>query len=59
MSANKLKFNPNKTEFIVLGTKRQQAELVPFFTADIPGNGLAPAVTVKTWVLNWTHVFIC
>ena len=47
MSANKLKLNPDKTEFIVFGNKRQQAELAPFFPADILGNGLVPAVTVK------------
>ena len=47
MSANKLKINPDKTEFIVFGNKRQQAELAPFFPADILGNGLVPAVTVK------------
>ena len=47
MSANKLKLNPDKTEFIVFGNKRQQAELAPFFPADILGNGLVPAVIVK------------
>ena len=47
MSANKLKLNPDKTEFIVFGNKRQQAKLAPFFPADILGNGLVPAVTVK------------
>ena len=31
MSANKLKLNPDKTEFIVFGNKRQQTELAPFF----------------------------
>ena len=30
MSANKLKLNLDKTEFIVFGNKRQQAELAPF-----------------------------
>ena len=47
MSANKLKLNPDKTEFIVFGNKRQQAELARFFPADILGNGLVAAVTVK------------
>ena len=47
MSANKLKLNPDKTEFIVFGNKRQQAKLAPFFPADILGNGLVPVVTVK------------
>ena len=43
MSANKLKLNPDKTEFIVFGNKRQQAELAPFFPSDILGNKLVPA----------------
>ena len=47
MSANKLKLNPDKTEFIVFGNKRQQTELAPFFPADILGNRLVPADTVK------------
>ena len=52
MAANKLKLNPDKTEFIVFGNKRQQAELPPFFPADIFVNRFVPADTVKTWVLN-------
>ena len=47
MSANKLKLNPDKTEFIVFGNKRQQTELAPFFPADILGNRRVPADTVK------------
>ena len=47
ISANKLKLSPDKTEFIVFGNKRQQAELAPFFPADILGNRLVPADTVK------------
>ena len=47
MSANTLKLNPDITEFIVFGSKRQQAELAPVFPAYILGNRLIPAVTVK------------
>ena len=47
MSANKLKLNPDKTEFIVFGNKKQHAELASFFPTDILGNNLVPAVTVK------------
>ena len=47
MFANKLKLNPDKTEFIVFGNKRQQAELAPFFPAEILGNRLVPADTAK------------
>ena len=49
MSANKLKLNPDKTEFIVLGNKKQRADLASFFPTDILGNNLVPAVTVKNW----------
>ena len=47
MSANKLKLNPDKTEFIVFRNKKQHAELVSFFYTDILGNNLVPAVIVK------------
>ena len=47
LSANKLQLNPDKTEFIVFGNKRQQVELAPFFPADIIGNKRVPADTVK------------
>ena len=47
MSANKLKRNPDKTEFLVYGNKKQHAELASFFPTDILGNNLVPAVTVK------------
>ena len=47
MSANKLKLNPDKTEFIFFGHKRHQIELAQFFPADILGNRLVPADTVK------------
>ena len=47
MTANKLKVNGDKIEFIVFGSKQQQAELAPFFPTDVFGNGLVLAVTVK------------
>ena len=47
MSANKLKLNPDRTEFIVFRNKKQHAELASFFPTDFLGNNLVPAVTVK------------
>ena len=41
------KLNPDQTEFIVFGNKRQQAELASFFPTDILGDRLVPADTVK------------
>ena len=57
MSANKLKLNLDKTEFIVFRNKKQHAELASFFPTDILGTNLVPAVTVNNFqVLNLTHV---
>ena len=53
MSANKLKLKPDKTEFTVFRNKRQQAELAPFFPADIFGTRLLPADTVKNVVVKF------
>ena len=47
MSVNKLQRNPDKTEFIAFGNKREQAKLALFFSADILGNSLVPVDTVK------------
>ena len=47
MSSNKLKLNPDKTGFIVFGTKKQHAELASFFPTNILDNNLVPAVTVS------------
>ena len=47
MSANKLKLNPDKTEFIVFGNKAQRSALSSFFPIDILGNKLVPSDTVR------------
>ena len=58
MSANKLKLNPDKTEFIVFREQKQQAELALFFPADILAIDLYLLTQLKTWVLNLTHALI-
>ena len=47
MPASKLKLNPDKTEFIVFGLKRQMDKLKAYFPSSILGNPLCPAESVK------------
>ena len=47
MSTSKLKLNPDKTEFIIFGSKRQRDKLKACFPIDILGNSLCPADSVK------------
>ena len=47
MSTSKLKLNPDKTEFIIFGSKRQRDKLKASFPIDILGNSLCPADSVK------------
>ena len=47
MSTSKLKLNPDKTDFIIFGSKRQRDKLKTCFPIDILGNSLCPADSVK------------
>ena len=47
MSANKLKFNPEKTEFILIGSKNNRKQLLPHFPINILGNQVSPAQSVR------------
>lgn len=47
MAENKLKLNPNKTEFILLGTKPQRNKLADRFPVDILGSQVRPADKVR------------
>ena len=47
MSTSKLKLNPDKTEFIIFGSKRQRDKLKACFPIDILGNSLCPVDSVK------------
>ena len=51
MSTSKLKLNPDKTEFIIFGSKRQRDKLKACFPIDILGNSLCPADLVKNLVV--------
>ena len=47
MSTTKLKLNPDKTEFIIIGSKRQRNNLKPCFPIDILGSPLCPDDSVR------------
>ena len=47
LSANKLKLNPDKTEFIVFGSKIQHEKLNKSFPVNILGNFLSPVRVVR------------
>ena len=47
MSASKLKLNPDKTEFILFGSKKQRERLIVCFPTDILGNPLHPTKSVR------------
>ena len=42
MSTSKLKLNPDKTKFIIFGSKRQRNKLKACFPIDILGSSLCP-----------------
>ena len=47
MSSSKLKLNPDKTEFIIFGSKRQRDKLKACFPIDILGSSLCHVNSVK------------
>ena len=47
MSGNLLKLNPDKTEFILVGSKFQAAKLAPFFPLDVLGQDITPSDSVR------------
>ena len=52
MSTSKLRLNPDKTDFIVFGSKTQRDKLKACFSIDILGSPICPDESVKnlgTW----------
>ena len=47
MSTSKLKLNPDKTEFVIFGSKRQSDKLKACFRIDVLGSLLCPVDSVK------------
>ena len=47
MFANKLKLNPDKTKFILIGSPKNRNQLLPHFRINILGNQVLPAQSVR------------
>ena len=47
MFTNKLKLNPDKTEFILIGSHKNRKQLPPHFPISILGNQVSPAQSVR------------
>ena len=47
MFTNKLKLNPNKTEFILIGSPKNHKQLLPHFPINIMGNQVSPGQSVR------------
>ena len=47
MTNNKLRLNANKTDFIIIGTSRQQSKLTHFFSINILSHSITPSDTVR------------
>ena len=47
MFTNKLKLNPEKTEFILIGSKSNRKQVLPHFPINILGNQVSPEQSVK------------
>ena len=58
MSTSKLKLNPDKTEFIIFGSKRQRDKLKACFPINIFGNSVCPADSVKIWECGLIQTFL-
>ena len=55
MDSVKLKLNPEKTEFIIIGQKAIRESLAPNFPVPLLQNNISPSVEVKIWVLFSTQ----
>ena len=47
MSTNKLKLNPDKTEFLLIGNERQQSKYLPMFPIELLGVKTNPAKSAR------------
>ena len=56
LSTNKLKLNPDKTEFIVFGSKSQREKLNHSFPVNILGNFISPTDAVRNLVLLMSRI---
>ena len=47
MFTNKLKLNPDKTEFILIGSQKNRKQLLPHFPINILGNQVSPTQSIR------------
>ena len=59
MSSSKLKLNPDKTEFIIFGSKRQRDKLKAFFQLISQAVHSALLTQSKIWVCGLIQIFPC
>ena len=59
MFTNKLKLNPDKTEFILIASKNNCKQLFPHFMINILGNQVSPAQSVRTLGVVFDSNFSC
>ena len=59
MSTSKLKLNPDKTEFIIFGLKRQRDKLKACFPINILGSLLCPVESAKNLGVWFDSDFSC
>ena len=57
MSTSKLKLNPDKTEFILFGSKKPRDRLNAYFPIDILATPFTPPSQSGTWVCGLTQIF--
>ena len=57
MFPNKLKLNPEKTEFILIGSKNNRKQLLPHFLINILSNQVSPAQSVRNLRVVFDSIF--
>ena len=57
MNKNKLKLNPDKTEFLLIGNKRHRKNFTSSFPIDILGNQISPTQTARNLGVNFDSDF--
>ena len=57
MFTNKLKLNPDKSEFILIGSQRNCKQLLPHFPINILGNQVSPAQSVRNLAMVFDSNF--
>ena len=57
MYENKLKLNPDNTEFLLIGIKRHREDFLPSFPIDILGNNISPTPSARNLGVIFDEVF--